>query len=113
VPKGDQARFEASRAHRLHELDGVLADDAHGHLRMATREVFDEPGKQEVVGGAERPEGRGAAGQRARPLDYVDGFAGGCERALGLGPEQPAGVGERQAPTGSYEEGECSAAARK
>ena len=39
---------------RRGELDGVLADQAHGDLRVAAHEVFDQPGKQEVMGGAER-----------------------------------------------------------
>ena len=103
----DEAGFEAPGSHRFHELDGVLADDAHGHMRMAAHEVFDEPRKQEVVGGAERSERRGASGQRACPLHDAGGFIGGCERALGLGPEQPSGVGELQAAAGPHEESDA------
>jgi hypothetical protein len=74
---------------------------------MAAHEVFDEPGKEEVVGGAERSEGRGASGQRACSLHDVGGFARGCECALGLGPQQPSGVGELQAAAGPHKEGDA------
>jgi hypothetical protein len=100
----DQAGFQAPGAYGVRELAGVLADDADGHLRVATDEVFDEPGEQQVVGGAERPERRGSAGEGARPPHDVRGVACGSERALGFGPKQPPGVGELQAAAGADEE---------
>lgn len=57
--------------------------------------------------GTERPERGGASGQRACPLHDVDRFAGCCEGALGLGPQQPSGAGELQAPAGSDEEADA------
>jgi hypothetical protein len=92
----DQARLQAPGADRVGELAGVLPDDAHGHLRVAPREVLDEPREQQVVGGAERSQRRRAAGQRAGAPHRVGGLAGGAQRALGLGHEQAAGVGELQ-----------------
>ena len=56
------------------------------------------------MGGAERPERRGSAGQRARPPHDVGGVGGGRERALGFRAEQPPGVGELQAAAGTHEE---------
>ena len=75
-----------------------------GDLGVAAREVLDESGEQQMVGGAERPERRGAAGQRARSPHDVGGVAGGRERALGLGPQQPPGVGELQPAAGAHEQ---------
>jgi hypothetical protein len=92
----DQAGFQAPSPDGVGELDGVLADHAHGHLRVATHEVLDEPRKQEMVGGAERPQRRGSAGQRARSAHDVRGLGGGRDRALGFRPQQPPRVGELQ-----------------
>jgi hypothetical protein len=71
---------------------------------VATGEVFDESGQQNLVGGAESPERRGSPGQCAPPAHDVRGVARGRERALGLGPEQPTGVGQLQAAAGAHEE---------
>jgi hypothetical protein len=68
-------------------LDGVLAHDAHGHLWVATHELLDEPGKQEVVCGAERSERRSPAGQGARLPYDMSGVSDGRERPFGLRPE--------------------------
>ena len=72
---------------------------------MAAREGLHEPGEQQVVGGAERAQRGGAAEQRARAADDVGRLAGRRERALGLRSQQPAGVGELQAPPGADEQG--------
>ena len=100
----DQAGFEAPGAHAVRELAGVLADDADGDLWVAAREVFDEAGQQQVVGGAERPERRGPAGEGACSPHGVGGVGCGRERTLGLGPEQPPGVGELEPAAGAHEE---------
>jgi hypothetical protein len=68
------------------------------------REVLDETRQQQMLGGAECAQGGGAAGQRARPPHHVRRLARRRERALGFGPQQPAGVGELQAAAGAHEE---------
>jgi regulatory helix-turn-helix LysR family protein len=67
----DQSGFEAPGADRLHELNGVLADDAHRHLRLAAHEVFGEPGKQAVAGGAERPQRSGPSSGQGMTLQQL------------------------------------------
>ena len=103
----DQAGLDAPGAHGVGELVGVRSDDADGDLGVAAREVLDEPGQEQVVGRAEGPERRGPSGQGARAPHDVGGVVRRRERALGLGPEQPARVGELQAPAGAHEEGDA------
>ena len=93
--------FETTGADGVRELAGVLADDADGDLRMALREVLDQPGQQQVMGGAERPQRGGAAGQRSRSPNDLGRLARRRQRALGLGLEQPTRVGELQAAAGT------------
>ena len=100
----DEPGFEPAGPHGVGELARVLADDADRDLGVAARERLDESGEEQVMGGAERAQRRRAARQRARPSHDVGGLARCRERALGLRAQQPARVGEREAPAGADEQ---------
>jgi hypothetical protein len=102
--QGHQARFETAGPYGVRELAGVLADDADRDLRMATGELLDELGEQEVVGGAGGPERRGSRGQSTGTSHDMRGVACGCESPLRLGSQQVSGLGQHQPAAGAHEE---------
>ena len=100
----DQAGFEASRAHRVDELDGVLADDAHGDVWMAAHEVLDEPGKEEAWAVLNVPrDAVPPVSARARRTTSAASPAAASVRSASGRSSRP-GVGELQAAAGAYEE---------
>jgi hypothetical protein len=103
----DEPGLERAVADGVGHLDRVLADHADADIRVAAAEVLDEPAEQVVVRAPERPEAHRAAGQGAHLLDRLDRLLRRRERALGMRPQHPAGLGQDQPPAGAREEGDA------
>ena len=84
--------------------DGVQADDAHAHARMAAAELGDEVDARVVAGGPPRPEGGRAAAQLAHGDDRVARRLGRVQRPLGVRAQRVPGLGRLQPAADALEE---------